>query len=104
MTSADDALGSAAQEAGRLLDSLREWLDTRSVGEMPIATGSAECKVCPLCLLLSALRERNPDVVENLAKAGEALMSAVRSLVLDHEHEWVSGRRPDVERIDIDDE
>jgi hypothetical protein len=51
---------------------------------------------------LSALRERNPDVVENLSKAGEALLSAARSMLMEHEHEWVSGQRPDVERIDID--
>jgi hypothetical protein len=48
------------------------------------------------------MRERNPEVVENLAKAGEAMLSAVRSMLVDHEHEWVSGQRPDVERIDID--
>ena len=102
MTSSEDALGSAAQEASRLLDSLREWLDTRGVTEIPIATGSAECRACPVCLLLSAVRERNPEVVENLAKAGEALLSAARSLVADHEHDWVSGEQRDVERIDID--
>jgi hypothetical protein len=102
VTPADDALGSAAQEASRLLDSLREWVESRAGGEVPIATGSAECKLCPLCLALSALRERNPDVVENLSKAGEALLSAARSMLMEHEHEWVSGQRPDVERIDID--
>ena len=102
MTSADDALGSAAQEASRLLDSLRDWLDARGGGEVPIATGSAECKLCPLCLLLAAVRDRNPEVLENLTKAGEARLSAARSMLVDHEHEWVSGRQPDVERIDID--
>jgi hypothetical protein len=102
VTPSEDALGSAAQEASRLLDSLREWLDTRGVTDIPIATGTTECKVCPICLMLTAVRERNPEVSEHLAKAGEALLSAARSLLADHEHEWVSGRQPDVERIDID--
>ena len=56
----------------------------------------------PICLMLAAMRERNPEVVENLARAGEALLSAARSMLMDHEHQWVSGRQPDFERIDID--
>jgi hypothetical protein len=102
MTPAEDPIGSAAQEATRLLDSLKQWLDDRVPGEIPVATGSAECKICPVCLALAALRDRNPDVVEQLSKAGEALLAAARSLITEHEHDWVAGREQGVERIDID--
>jgi hypothetical protein len=102
MTSAEDPLGTAAQEAGRLLDSLKQWLDARAPTELPIATGSVECKVCPVCLTIAALRDHNPEVVEQLAKAGESLLAAARSVLTDHEHEWVAGRGPNVERIDVD--
>jgi len=102
VTPVDEPLGSAAHEAGRLLDSLREWLDAKGVSELPLATGSAECKVCPFCLAVSALRDRNPEVVEQLGKAGEALLAALRSALSEHERGWTAGRAPDVEQIVID--
>ena len=100
--SGDEALGSAAQEASRLVDSLREWLESRGVAEAPIATGSAECRACPICIALSAVRDYHPEVVEQLGKAADALVGAARSLLAEHEHRWVAGNRPDVERIDVD--
>lgn len=102
MTPADEPLGSAAHEASRLLDSLKEWLDARGASDLPLATGGPECKVCPICLAVSALRDRNPEVVEQLGKAGEALLAALRSAVSDHEKGWAAGRTPDVEPITID--
>ena len=102
MTGAEEPLGTAGQEASRLVDSLKEWLDARGLADVPLATGSAECRACPICLALSALRDRNPEVVDQLGKAAEALLAAARSMISDHEHHWASGRAPDVERIDID--
>lgn len=102
MTTADEPLGTAGHEASRLFESLKEWLDARGLAEVPLATGSAECRACPICLALSALRDHNPEVVDQLGKAADALMAAIRSVVSDHEHRWASGRAPDVERIDID--
>jgi hypothetical protein len=97
-----EPLGSAAHEAGRLMDALRDWLDARGVPEAPIATGSAECRACPVCLTLSAVREHHPEVVEQLGKAAESLLAAVRAVVADQEERWTDPGRPDVERIDID--
>lgn len=102
MTSAEDPLGSAAHEAGRLLDSLKEWLDARGASDIPFATGGAECRVCPICLAVNALRDHNPEVVEQLGKAGEALLAALRSALSDHEKGWASGPTTAVERITID--
>ncbi len=102
MSATEDPLGSAAQEAGRLMDALREWLDARGVPETPIATDSAECRACPICLGLSAIREHHPEVVEQLGRAAEAMLAAVRAVVTDHEHSWADKGPRDVERIDID--
>ena len=102
MSPADDPLGSAAQEAGRLLDAVREWLDARGTSEAPIATDSPECRACPICLGLSAVREHHPEVVEQLGRAAEAILAAVRAAVTDHEHSWTDRGSRDVERIDID--
>lgn len=100
---AQEPLGSAAHEAGRLIDALREWLDARGIPDAPpIATGSAECRACPVCLVLSAVREHHPEVVTQLGRAAEALTAAARALLLEQEEQWVRGRSPDVEHIDID--
>ncbi len=97
-----EPLGSAAHEAGRLVEALRDWLDARGVPEAPIATDSAECKACPVCLVLSAVREHHPEVVVQLGRAAEALTAAARALLIEQEEQWVRGRTPDVEHIDID--
>lgn len=102
MSGEREPLGSAAHEAGRLMDALREWLDARGVPEAPIATGSTECRACPVCLALSAVREHHPEVVEQLGKAAESVLAALRAVVADHEEQWTDPGRPDVERIDID--
>ena len=103
MTPAEEPLGSAAQEATRLINSLREWLDARGVPEQPpLATGSAECRACPFCLLLGAVREHHPEVVEQLGRASESLLAALRSLVSDHEHRWAQSDESSVERIDVE--
>ena len=102
MSATEDPLGSAAQEAGRLMDALREWLDARGVPETPIATDSAECRACPICLGLGAIREHHPEVVEQLGRAAEAMIAAVRAVVADHEDSWADNGPRDVERIDID--
>lgn len=98
----DEPLGSAAQEASRLLDALSSWLDERGIPSVPIATGSAECRACPICLGLSALRDHHPEVVDQLGRAAEALIAAVRAAVSEHEDQWARATRPDVEHIDID--
>jgi hypothetical protein len=46
------------------------------------AAGSApECRVCPLCAGLAALRGARPEVVEHLFKAGAELLLAARALL-----------------------
>ena len=102
MNTNDDALGSAAQEAFRLLEAVRGWLDERGVPEASIAAGSAECRACPVCVVLGALRDHHPDVVDQLGRASDALIAAARALLSEQEHKWANGSERGVERIDID--
>ena len=56
--------GSLADEAGKLFEAVQEWLAERSGGAGErIATGSAECQLCPICRLIGLLRATNPEVV-----------------------------------------
>jgi hypothetical protein len=66
-----------------------------------IATGSAECQLCPVCQLIGLLRATRPEVAEHLADAAASLLAAVRAAVVAHEREWSSRRGAPVERIDI---
>lgn len=87
-----DAFGSAAEEAARLVDALGQWLAARSASRpgVPIdlddlnahlATGSAECLLCPLCRLISLARQSSPELAQRLDEAMEAVAALVRAAV-----------------------
>jgi hypothetical protein len=101
-TSSQADLGSASEEAARLIEALRRWVDDRAVSVPPVATGSAECKLCPFCQLLAVLRDSQPEMFEHLGAAAESLFAAARSAIADHEHRWSKPAHHDVEHIDID--
>ncbi len=101
-TSSQRDLGSAAEEAARLIEALRRWVDDRAASLPPVATGSAECKLCPFCQLLAVVRDGQPDVFEHLGDATESLFAAARSAITAHERKWSKPTRHDVEHIDID--
>jgi hypothetical protein len=42
-----------------------------------------ECRACPFCAGLAALRETRPEAVEHLARAGAELLAAARALLED---------------------
>ncbi len=77
MTAADDVppLGSAAEEAARLAESLRGWFAeaTADAGQ-----DHAACTSCPLCLGLTRLRAVSPQVVDHLSVAAGSLVAALR--------------------------
>lgn len=79
-----EQLGSAAEEAAKLLATLQEkaqeWARARFDGEH-LATGSVECQVCPLCQAVAALRQVRPETVQHLLDAGAALVAALSSAV-----------------------
>lgn len=77
MTAADDVppVGSAAEEAARLADSLRGWFAGVQAGA---AQDHAACTSCPVCLGLTRLRAVSPEVVEHLSAAAGSLVAALR--------------------------
>ena len=98
MTTAPGPLG---EEAARLVEALSEWARGHA-GEMPIATGSAECRMCPVCQLLTLMRHTRPETFAHLVDATAALAAAARSVVESHQHG--GSERAGVERIDLDDD
>jgi hypothetical protein len=120
----DVPVGSVAEEAAKLLLALRGWAkDSGSeyagaaasaaegaasamhrVNEH-VATGGAECTYCPVCRVISAVRDTSPEVRQHLSTAATSLMHAAAGL-LATEVPDPSTRRPDgfVEKIDLSDE
>ena len=84
-----DPYGAAAEEAARLVDALGQWLAARAAARPTggvdlgylnthIATGAAECKLCPLCQLISLARQGSPELAHKLDDAVEALLALAR--------------------------
>lgn len=99
-------LGSAAQEAVRLLEAAGQWLYTRAAAGAAQATppgppaagpsqdtgdtgetsetghtGGPECQHCPLCRGLASMREMSPQAREHFLQAGAAFVSGVSALL-----------------------
>lgn len=102
MNSSPPPVGSAAEEAARLFAAAEDWVRTRSGLHLDgLATGSPECSVCPVCQGISALRQVKPETVEHLLDAAASFVAALRTTVSGHPPPSDSGRRPDVQHIDI---
>ena len=96
-------VGSAAEEAARLFTALEEWARSRAgsfVDDEHLATGSAECRVCPVCQAIGALRHVRPEAVEHLLDATASLVAALRTAAAQPTEE-PTPRGPRVERIDV---
>lgn len=93
-----DSVGSAADEAARLFAALQDWARTRFDHEH-LATGSAECQVCPVCQGVAALRQVRPETVEHLLDAAASLVAALKSTVPQPTPDRPRSQR--VQRIDI---
>ena len=94
------APGSVAEEAAKLVEALSDWARGAAGGELPLATGSEECTLCPVCQLLALARRTQPETFTHLADAANSLVAAVRTVVETHHH--ASAGRGGVQRIDLD--
>ena len=98
MTPDDEPVGSLGSEAAQLLEALQDW--ARDAGsDQHIATGSPACTYCPLCRVISALRD-NAEVREHLSTAASSLMEAVVGMlahVAEPDQEPGAGREQDRE-------
>lgn len=101
-----DPIGGAAEEAARLVDALGQWLAARSArsgGPVDlgscggqIATGSAQCRICPLCQLISLARTSSPELSRHLDDALQSLLALAR-VALDGVERQRAGNRPSAE-------
>jgi hypothetical protein len=78
LTTDDEPVGSLGSEAAQLLEALQDWAREAGSPGHPrhIATGSPACTYCPLCRVISAVRD-NPEVREHLTAAATSLVDAV---------------------------
>jgi len=95
-------LGSAAEEAARLIEALRSWVDDRGFSAATVPGDSSACQLCPICQFLAIFRHGQPEVYEHLGHAADSVLAAVRASLSAHEAHWSQSGQPDVEHIDID--
>jgi hypothetical protein len=110
-----EPVGSVGEEAVKLFKALQDWAqegggDAAAAGAASafrnlnehIATGAEECKYCPLCQVISAVREVSPEVKQHLTTAASSLLQAAAAAMATD----VSRRREDspVEKIDLTDD
>ncbi len=114
-----EPVGSLGEEAAKLLGALSEW--ARDQGQdyagtasgaasavnhalhdvdEHIATGSEDCRYCPVCQVIHVVRQTSPEVRTHLAMAAGSLMNAAASMLATRTTEQP---RSGVEKIDLDD-
>lgn len=113
MTDEHDRVGSAAEEAVKLLGAFAAHA-AEVAGQMNhslddhLATGAAECTYCPICRAVHIAREASPDVGVHLASAAASLMQAAASVLSavassGPGHGAEPSRTDSVQTIDLDD-
>lgn len=118
----DEPVGSVGEEAAKLLGALQE-LARESGGEYAgaaaaaaggaasslgslnehLATGGADCRYCPLCQVISVVRQTSPEVRQHLSTAASSLLQAAAGVLATQVPDQ-SGqdRGSGVEKIDLD--
>lgn len=91
MSDENEPVGSVAEEAAKLLGALQDWAREsghetagaasgaaaafRNLNEH-LATGGQDCKYCPVCQLISVVRQTSPEVKNHLSTAASSLLHA----------------------------
>jgi len=110
-----DPVGSVAEEAVKLLGALQGWaqgtgdLGSATAGllhelDEHLATGGADCRYCPVCQVISAVRETSPEVKEHLITGATSLLQAAAGVLQARGNASGADRRGPVEKIDLDDD
>lgn len=101
--------GSAAEELRKLVDAVADKLSTIQSPLLGAVAGPAAQQVVKQVVeqarsAVEPVIERNPDVFDHLAAAGNELLAAYRSAVQAQERRW-TGRTNDTEELDeLDDD
>jgi len=130
---AGEPVGGVAEEAARLFGALQDWARENgtdyadaaasaasgvvsSLGSVHehVATGDRECRYCPVCRVIAAVRDTSPEVKADLTLAATSLTRAVARVMAtqaperhrngggrggEHGEEYGESR---VEKIDLD--
>lgn len=129
MTQAQDGpdpdVGSLAEEATKLLGAINDWAREHGSGlgesvsgmsdratdqataaahdlNAHLATGAAECTVCPICRTVHAARHLSPEVKNHLASAAASLMHAAAGILATAVPPTDPASGTGVEHIDLD--
>jgi hypothetical protein len=99
----DEPVGSVGDEAAKLLGALADWAGehAREVDDH-LATGAAECRYCPICRTVHAVRGASPEVKAQLANAASTFLQAAAGLLAAAGAAEPSGSR--VQHIDLEDD
>jgi hypothetical protein len=73
--------GSARQEAERLVATVLAAATLAANAHPQLSTGSAECCVCPLCKVIAAVRDPDPEMVERVATGAGDLAAGIASFL-----------------------
>ena len=116
MSDDKEPVGSVGEEALKLFQALQDAAresGAGSVGESAasvfatvnehIATGGAECRYCPLCQVISAVREVSPEVKAHLGAAGASLLQAAAAAMATVGADRTDRSESPVEKIDLSD-
>jgi len=118
-SSSDEQVGSVGEEAAKLFAALSGWArdqgtdyagaaagaaaamsETVHALNDHVATGSEDCRYCPVCQVIHAMRTTSPEVKQHLAVAASSLMHAAAGLLATH---VPPDKASTVEKIDLDD-
>ncbi|NYJ01931.1 hypothetical protein HNR19_002629 [Nocardioides thalensis] len=122
----DHGIGSVGEEAAKLFGAIADMARERGsdigdgLGGLAghaaamakdvdghFATGAEECRYCPVCRVVHAVRETSPEVRAHLMVAASSLLQAAAALMESTPPKDAPGsphRGAEVERIDLDDE
>jgi hypothetical protein len=117
----DGDIGSVAEEATKLLGAVADWARdhgsdlgagvaaladqaaaTAHEVNAHLATDDAECRYCPVCRTVHAVRTASPEVRAQLTTAASSFLQAAAGMLAAGSGGSGAGRP--VERIDLDDE
>jgi hypothetical protein len=69
-----------SDEARKLVEAFQGWLAARPA-DAPLANGSAECCVCPVCRVIAQARAVRPDAVEHWSNSAVEAVGILRSWI-----------------------
>lgn len=117
-----EPVGSVGEEAAKLFGALSDWARDQGGDHLGaaagatgvfasavqdvsehIATGSQDCRYCPVCQVIHVVRQTSPEVRAHLSVAASSLMHAAAGLLTTQPGEQQRPSAP-VEKIDLDTE